>query len=169
MRLRWPFRPACRGKGRIMVLVCACGGLFPLPVEENAISLCAESSGRPWGIRRPAPKTHFPSCLSRKSLLLCACAGLSPLPAEEKAVSWSWCALAMGFSPGNNVSHREHTPSPLTCYVFYSFVLFCSSSQQARRRPKLPAFTGRRCTPRVVRVKQQKVRRRALRLRQTGP
>ena len=27
--LRWPFPPACRGKGRLVDLVCACDGLFP--------------------------------------------------------------------------------------------------------------------------------------------
>ena len=31
--------------------------------------------------------------------LVCACDGLFPLPVEEKAVSWTWRALAMGFSP----------------------------------------------------------------------
>ena len=36
--MRWAFCSTCRGKDRIMDLVCACDGLFPLPVEEKAIS-----------------------------------------------------------------------------------------------------------------------------------
>jgi len=31
-------------------------------------------------------------------VLACACDGLFPLPVQEKAVSWTWRALAMGFS-----------------------------------------------------------------------
>ena len=37
-RLRWPFPPACRGKDRLMDFVRICDGLFPLPVEEKAVS-----------------------------------------------------------------------------------------------------------------------------------
>ena len=56
--LRWPFPPACRGKGRLMALVCACDGLSPLPVEANAVSWtwCAFVMG-------------FSFCLSRKRAL----------------------------------------------------------------------------------------------------
>ena len=81
--MRFAFSPACRGKGRIMVLVRACDGLFLLPIDEKAISWT-------W----------------------CALAmGFSPLPVEEKAVSWTWCALAMSFSPC--LSRRR--PSPGLC------------------------------------------------------
>ena len=54
-RLRWPFAPACRGKGRLMDLVRVCDGLFPLPVEEKAVSWtwCAFAIA-------------FSPCLSRK-------------------------------------------------------------------------------------------------------
>ena len=38
VRLRWAFPPARRGKGRITVLMCACDGLSPLPVEEMVVS-----------------------------------------------------------------------------------------------------------------------------------
>merc|ERR1711964_330053 len=94
-RLRWPFPPACRGKGRIVDLVCVCDCLFPLPVEERAVSWtwCAFAMA-------------FPPCLSRKRPshglglhLVCFCDGLFPLPVEEKAVSWTLCAFAMAFSP----------------------------------------------------------------------
>ena len=37
-RLRWAFPPACRGKGRLMDLVCACDGLYPLSVQEKLVS-----------------------------------------------------------------------------------------------------------------------------------
>ncbi len=75
--------PACRRKGRLMDLVRACDGLFPLPVEEKAASwawcalamafspslsrkrpyhgLCAQLS-----IRVCALAMAFPPCLSRK-------------------------------------------------------------------------------------------------------
>ncbi len=33
------------------------------------------------------------------SSFLRACDGLFSLPAKEKTISWTWCALAMGFSP----------------------------------------------------------------------
>ena len=45
-----------------MDLVCACDGLFPLPVEEKAIME------------------------SDKRVLACACDGHFPLPVEEKAI-----------------------------------------------------------------------------------
>ena len=73
-----------------MGLVCACNGLFPLRVEEEAVSWtwCALAMG-------------FSPCLSKKrpshGLGGNARDGLSPLPVKEKAVSWTWCALAGGF------------------------------------------------------------------------
>ena len=90
VHLRWAFLPACRGKGHLMDLVCACNGLFPLRVEEEAVSWtwCALAMG-------------FSPCLSKKrpshGLGGNARDGLSPLPVKEKAVSWTWCALAGGF------------------------------------------------------------------------
>jgi len=56
-RLRWPFPPTCRGKGRLMDLVRVCNDLFPLPVEEKAVSWtwCAFA-------------VAFSPCLSRKRL-----------------------------------------------------------------------------------------------------
>ena len=63
-----------------MDLDCACDGLFPLPVEEKAVSWT-------W----------------------CALAmGFSPLSVEEKAVSWTWCALAMGFPPCLSRKRQSH-------------------------------------------------------------
>jgi len=53
--LRWAFPPACRGKGCLMDLVCACDGLFLLPVEEKAVS---------WTWRALA--MSFSPCLSRR-------------------------------------------------------------------------------------------------------
>jgi len=35
VRLRWAFPPTCRGKRRLVDLVCVCDGLFLLPVEEK--------------------------------------------------------------------------------------------------------------------------------------
>ena len=54
-RSRWPFPPACRGKGRLMDFVRVCDGLFPLPVKENAVlwTWCALAMG-------------FSLCLSKK-------------------------------------------------------------------------------------------------------
>ena len=37
LRLRFPFPPACRGKGNYGNMACACNSLPPLPVEETAI------------------------------------------------------------------------------------------------------------------------------------
>ena len=56
-RLRWPFPPACRGKGRLIDFGRVCDGLFPLPVEEKAVSWtwCVLEMG-------------FSPCLSRKRL-----------------------------------------------------------------------------------------------------
>ena len=96
VRLRWAFPPACRGKGCLMDLVCACDELLllpHLPVEEKAIS---------WTSRMLAMgfSRFSPSACRGKGLLMDlvrACDGLSPLPVEEKAVLWTWCALAMGF------------------------------------------------------------------------
>ena len=56
--LRWAFPPACRGKGCLMDLVCACDGLFLLPVEEKA---CLMDLAR-------------------------TCDELFPLPVEEKVI-----------------------------------------------------------------------------------
>ena len=87
VRLRWAFPPACRAKGRLMDLACACNGLFPF---------------------------FFPACRGKGRLmvLVYACDGIFPLPVEEKAVSWTFhpaCrrkgrnrtsrALAIAFSP----------------------------------------------------------------------
>ena len=79
--------------------------LFHLPDAEKAISLCSESSDRPWGTTQPAPETHFPTCLSKKSLprsardrlsppacrgkgrimdLVCACDGLTPCLSRKR-------------------------------------------------------------------------------------
>ena len=74
-RSRWPFPPACRGKGRLMDLVRVCDGLSPLPVKEMAISRLPQKA---LGVARD---------------------GLFPLPVEEKALSWTWLAFAMAFSP----------------------------------------------------------------------
>jgi len=37
VRLRWPFPPACRGKGGLVDLACTCDGLFPLPVDKKCV------------------------------------------------------------------------------------------------------------------------------------
>jgi len=70
VRLRWAFPPACRGKGRIMVLVCACDELFPLSVEEKVVSWtwCALAMG------------FSPACRGKGRLidLVCTCDRLLP-------------------------------------------------------------------------------------------
>merc|ERR1711900_97212 len=108
VRLRWPFPPACRGKGRLMDLARVRDGLFPLPVEEKAVSWtwlafamafspCLSRKGPSHGLcarlRWPFP----PACRGKGRLmaLVCVCDGLSPLPVEEKAVSWTWAALGV--------------------------------------------------------------------------
>ena len=103
VRLRWAFPPACRGKGCLMDLVCACEALFPLPVEEKPIA-----ATWPARLRGPFP----PACRGKGSLMdmacacdslspsacrgkgnhgnmACACDSLFPLPVEEKAVLWT--------------------------------------------------------------------------------
>ena len=70
VRLRWPFPPACRGKGCLMDLVCACDGLFPLPVEECALAMgfppcLSRKKGISW--TRCALAMAFIPCLSRKN------------------------------------------------------------------------------------------------------
>ena len=98
-RLRWPFPPACRGKGRIVDLVCVCDGLFPLPVEEKAVSWtwCALAMAFPPCLSRKRPfhglgsrsRWPFPSACRGKGRIVdlaCACDGLFPLPVEEKSV-----------------------------------------------------------------------------------
>ena len=128
VRLRWAFPSACRGKGRIVDLACACNWLFPLPVEEKAVSWTWRalamgfspclSSKRPshgLGMRLQwAFPLFFPACRGKGRLmvLVYACDGIFPLPVEEKAVSWTFhpaCrrkgrnrtsrALAIAFSP----------------------------------------------------------------------
>ena len=69
-----------RGRSRFMDLVCACDALSPLPVQEIAFSCTRRECSR-W---------------------------TSPLPVKEKAISWTWCALAMGFSPCLSKKRPSH-------------------------------------------------------------
>ena len=71
--LRWPFPPACRGKGDHGNMACACDSLSPLPVEETAIMGTWRALASP-----------FSPCLSRKRPSWGACDPLFPLPVEEK-------------------------------------------------------------------------------------
>ena len=89
-------------------------GLFPLPVEEKAIM------GLGVRLRLPFP----PACRGKGCFMDLArvCDGLFPLPVEEKAVSWTWCVLAIGFSPclsRKRLSHglgvRLRWPFPPAC------------------------------------------------------
>ena len=73
LRLRFPFPPACRGKGNHGNMACACDSLSPLPVEETTIM----------GTRRALAK-RFSLCLTRKRQSWGACDSLFPLPVEEK-------------------------------------------------------------------------------------
>ena len=114
-RLRWAFPPACRGKGRIMDLVCACSGLFPLPVEEKAVSwgapepkitfslcLSRKRAYTLWAITRGVPFASFSPCLTRKRPSwdsACGCDGLSPLPVEEKVIMGLGVRLRLPFPP----------------------------------------------------------------------
>ena len=76
VHLRWAFLPACRGKGHLMDLVCACNGLLPLCVEEEAVSWtwCALAMRFPHCLSRKWPshalggnaRDGLPPCLSRK-------------------------------------------------------------------------------------------------------
>ena len=110
--------PVCRRKGRLMDLVCACDGLSPLPVEEKAISWIWSALAMGFSTASPClskkrpshgPSVRLrwacpPACQGKGRLmdLACACDGISIhflLSVQEKAVLWTWCALAMGFSP----------------------------------------------------------------------
>ena len=71
--LRWPFPPACRGKGDHGNMACACDSLSPLPVEETAIMGTWRALASP-----------FSPCLSRKRPSWGACDPLFPLPVEDK-------------------------------------------------------------------------------------
>ena len=71
--LRWPFPPACRGKGDHGNMACACDSLSPLPVEETVIM-------GTWRVLA----SPFSPCLSRKRQSWGACDSLFPLPVEEK-------------------------------------------------------------------------------------
>merc|ERR1711964_257864 len=70
-RLRGPFPPACRGKGSLMDMACACDSLSP--------SACRGKGNH--------------------GNMACACDSLSPLPVEEKPIMETWHALAIPFSP----------------------------------------------------------------------
>ena len=52
--------------------------------------------------------------------LVRACGGLFPPPVKEKAVLWTWCALAMGFSPAcrGKSSHGHVSPRQQTSLQF---------------------------------------------------
>ena len=71
--MRWPFAPACRGKGDHGNMACACDSLSHLPVEETAIM----------GTRR-ALANPFSPCLSRERQSWGACDSFFSLPVEEK-------------------------------------------------------------------------------------
>ena len=57
---------------------------FSSYLTRKSNTLRSNISSRPWGITRPALETHFPSCLSRKSLPGSARDGHFPLPVKEK-------------------------------------------------------------------------------------
>merc|ERR1711964_771273 len=112
VRLRFPFHPACRGKGRLMDMACACDSLSPLPVEEKAImetwhalaipfSPCLSRKRQSWehGVRLRFP--FHPACRGKGNHgnMTCACDSLSTLPVEEKAIMGTCRALAMPFPP----------------------------------------------------------------------
>jgi len=112
VRLRFPFPPACRGKGRLMDMACACDSLSPLPVEEKAImgtwralaipfSPCLSRKRQSWehGVRLRLP--FHPACRGKGNHGNMACArdSLFSLPVEEKAIMGTWRALAMAFYP----------------------------------------------------------------------
>ena len=99
VRLRWPFPPACQGKGHhgtwraLAMAFSPCLSRKRRPLELDEHEMFMDSA---------ALAMAFSPCLSRKRPswdLACACDGLFPLPVEQKAVSWTWHALAMGFSP----------------------------------------------------------------------
>ena len=90
-----------------MVLVCACDGLFTLPVREKALSWTGDGlfplpveekaiMGLGVRLRLPFP----PACRGKGCFMDLArvCDGLFPLPVEEKTVSWTLSAFAMAFS-----------------------------------------------------------------------
>ena len=94
--LRWPFPPACRGKGDHGNMACACDSLSPLPVEETAIMGTWRALASP-----------FSPCLSRKRPSWGACDPLFPLPVEEKgSIGPSRARQCPRMTP------PEHTKSP---------------------------------------------------------
>ena len=91
---------------------CACGAqntLSFLPVEEKSLAV---------RLRWPCP----PACRGKGGLvdLVCACDGLSHLPVGEKAVSWTWCMLAMAFSPCLSRKRPSHGLCPHLRWPFPS-------------------------------------------------
>ena len=110
--LRWPFPPACRGKGDHGNMACACDSLSPLPVEETAIMgtwralaipfpPCLSRKRQSWEhgvcLRFPFP----PACRGKVNHgnMGCAWDSLSPLPVEEKAIMGTWACACDSFSP----------------------------------------------------------------------
>ena len=102
------------GSGHEMFMdsACACDDLFPLPVKGKAVlwTWCAFAMAFPPCLSRKRPfhglgsrlRLPFPPACRGKGRLMDfgrVCDGLFPLPVEEKAVSWTWCVLAIGFSP----------------------------------------------------------------------
>ena len=108
---------------------CACDGLFPLPVEEKAVSWswCALAMGFSPCLseRRPSHglAMGFSPCLSRKRQscdMACHWDCLSLLPAALMAVSWTWLGLAMGFSPCLSRKRPSHGLCPHLRWPFPS-------------------------------------------------
>ena len=100
---------------------CACDDLFPLPVKGKAVlwTWCAFAMAFPPCLSRKRPsrglgvrlRWAFPPACRGKGRLMDfgrVCDGLFPLPVEEKAVSWTWCVLAIGFSPCLSRKRRSH-------------------------------------------------------------
>jgi len=105
--LQWAFPPACRGKGRLMDLVCACDGLFSLPVEERAVSWSW------WALAM-----GFSSCLSRKRpshVVSVQLDGISPLPVEENSVSGGFPLCLSRKRPSHGLGARLRWAFPPAC------------------------------------------------------
>ena len=106
---RWPFPPACRGKGRFMRRTRGVpeATFSPCPTRKRHIFPCLNKTALKHS------KTRFPPACGGKVCLSAACGRFSPLPVEEKAISWTWCALAMGFPPclSRKVSFQGHLDS----------------------------------------------------------